>query len=67
MNHNKQCKYYLCFTFIYNFPAFVAVVAIITSNNDYLVVDCDSCMLIPLLAEKGLRGSKIISFDLNVA
>ena len=66
MNHNKRCKCYLCFTFIYNFPAFPAAAAF-TSDNDYLVVDCDSCMLHPLLAEKGLRGSKIISLDLNVA
>ena len=55
----------LCFTFIHNFPASAA--AAYTSDNDYLVVDFDSCMITPLLAEKGLRGSKIISFDLNVA
>ena len=67
MNHNKRCKCYLCFTFIYNFPASLAAGAAIPSYYDYLVVDCDSCVAIPLLAEKGLRGSKMISFDLNVA
>ena len=64
MNRNKRCKCYLCFTFIHNFPASDAEG---TSDNDYLVVDCDSCVEEPLPAEKGLRGSKMISFDLNVA
>ena len=63
MNHNKRCKCYLCFTFIYNFPASAPA---ISCDYYYLVVDCDSCVVIPLPAEKGLRGSKI-SFDLNVA
>ena len=54
----------LCLTFIYNFTGSAVV---ITSNEDYLVVDLDSCMGSPLLAEKVLRGSNIISFDLNVA
>ena len=51
-------------TFIHNFTGSTAVK---TSNEDYLVVDLDSCMGTPLLAEKVLRGSKMISFDLNVA
>ena len=59
MNHNK------CLTFFYNFTA--AAAPVITSNDEYPFVDCDCCMVPPLLAEKGLGGSKIISCDLNVA
>ena len=54
----------LCLTFIYNFPSFHAL---ITSKEDYPFVDPDRCVAPPLLTEKGSKGSKIISFDLNVA
>ena len=67
MNCNKRCKCYLCFTFIHNFPASLVAVVTPTSKKDYLVVDCDSCVGLSLLSEKGLRGSNMISFDLNVA
>ena len=54
----------LCLTITYNFTGFPVPSP---SKDEYPFVDCDRCMLIPPLAEKGLRGSKIISFDLNVA
>ena len=58
--------YHLCHTFSYNFTAGSAV-PVLAAHDEDLVVDCDGCMVPPLLAEKGLRGSKIISLDLNVA
>ena len=54
----------LCLTITYNFTGFAAL---ISSKDEYPFVDPDSCMAHPWLAEKRLRGSKIISFDLNVA
>ena len=50
-------------TFFDNFTSF----ALIASDQDYLFLDLDRCMPHPPLAEKGLRGSKIISFDLKSA
>ena len=55
----------LWLTISYNFTGFHAVVH--PSKDEYPFVDPDSSMGHPWLAEKRLRGSKIISFDLNVA
>ena len=54
----------LCLTFSHNFTRFHAVHP---SKDEYPFVVPDSSMGHPWLAEKELRGSKIVSFDLKLA
>ena len=57
--------------FVQTFYYFTSSVVELPANEDYLFVvivsDHHSSMAIPLLAVKGLRGSKMISFDLKFA